>query len=142
MALEDAKNPLKGVSGPGKYAKRVDRAPSEYYGQTSGDAAAASGAPLAKTPDTRPTTMTELRSATPAEPITPLFAQSQRPNEPVTNGIDMGAGMGADALALRQPDDMNFRANIESSKPVLRYIVDLPNTSPETREAIAKLLGS
>jgi hypothetical protein len=142
MALEDAKNPLKGVSGPGKYAKRVDRAPSEYYGQTSGDAAAASGAPLAKTPDTRPTTMTELRAASTNEPVTPLFSPSQRPNEPVTNGIDMGAGMGADALALQKPDDMNFRANIESSKPVLRYIVDLPNTSPETREAIARLLGS
>jgi hypothetical protein len=141
MALEDAKNPLKGVSGPGKYAKRVDRAPSEYYGQTSGDAAAATGAPLAKTPDVRPTTMTDIKAAGGA-PVTPLFSPSQRPNEPVTNGVDVGAGMGADALALQKPDDMNFRANIESSKPVLRYIVDLPNTSPETREAIAKLLGS
>ena len=141
MALEDAKNPLKGVSGPGKYAKRVDRAPSEYYGQTSGDAAAATGAPLAKTPDVRPTTMTDIKAAGGA-PVTPLFSPSQRPNEPVTNGVDVGAGMGSDALALRQPDDMNFRANIESSKPVLRYIVDLPNTSPETREAIARLLGS
>ena len=141
MAAEDAKNPLKGVSGPGKYAKRVDRAPSEYYGQTSGDAAAATGAPLAKTPDVRPTTMTDIKAAGGA-PVTPLFSPSQRPNEPVTNGVDVGAGMGSDALALRQPDDMNFRANIESSKPVLRYIVDLPNTSPETREAIARLLGS
>jgi hypothetical protein len=141
MAAEDAKNPLKGVSGPGKYAKRVDRAPSEYYGQTSGDAAAATGAPLAKTPDVRPTTMTDIKAAGGA-PVTPLFSPSQRPNEPVTNGVDVGAGMGSDALALRQPDDMNFRANIESSKPVLRYIVDLPSTSPETREAIAKLLGS
>ena len=141
MALEDAKNPLKGVSGPGKYAKRVDRAPSEYYGQTSGDAAAATGAPLAKTPDVRPTTMTDIKAAGGA-PVTPLFSPSQRPNEPVTNGVDVGAGMGSDALALQKPDDMNFRANIESSKPVLRYIVDLPNTSPETREAIARLLGS
>jgi hypothetical protein len=138
MALEDAKNPLKGVSGPGKYAKRVDRAPSEYYGQTSGDAAAATGAPLAKTPDVRPTTMTDIKAAGSA-PVTPLFSPSQRPNEPVTNGVDVGAGMGADALALRQPDDTNFRANIQSSKPVLRYIADLPNTSPETRAAIRQL---
>jgi len=47
--------------------------------------------------------------------------------------------MGSEALALRQPDDTNFRANIQSSKPVLRYIADLPNTSPETRAAIRQL---
>lgn len=139
MALEDAKNPLKGVSGPGKYAKRVDRAPSEYYGQTSGDAAAASGAPLAKTPDTRPTTMTELRSATPATPVTPLYAPTQEPGVPVTNGVDVGPGMGSEALALRQPDDTNFRANIQAYKPVLAYVADLPNTSPETKKIIRQL---
>ena len=139
MALEDAKNPLKGVSGPGKYAKRVDRAPSEYYGQTSGDTAAASGAPLAKTPDVRPTTMTELRSSASSAPITPLYAPTQEPNVPVTNGVDVGAGMGSEALALRQPDDTNFRANIQAYKPVLAYVADLPNTSPETKKIIRQL---
>ena len=139
MALEDAKNPLKGVSGPGKYAKRTDRAPSEYYGQTSGDAEIASGAPLAKTPDTRPTTMTELRSATPATPVTPLYAPTQEPDVPVTNGVDVGAGMGSEALALRKPDDTNFRANIQAYKPVLAYVADLPSTSPETRTIIRQL---
>jgi hypothetical protein len=51
----------------------------------------------------------------------------------------MGAGAGSDALALRQPDDTNFRAAIQSYKPVLAYVADLPNTSPETRAAIRQL---
>jgi hypothetical protein len=72
-------------------------------------------------------------------PVTPLFAPSQRPEEPITNGIDMGAGAGSEALAMRQPDDTNFRASIKSYMPVLAYVSDLPNTSPETRKAIRQL---
>jgi hypothetical protein len=72
-------------------------------------------------------------------PVTPLFAPSQRPEEPITNGIDMGDGAGSEALAMRQPDDTNFRASIASYMPVLAYISDLPNTSPETRKAIRQL---
>jgi hypothetical protein len=75
-------------------------------------------------------------------PVTPLFAPSQRPEEPITNGIDMGAGAGSEALAMRQPDDANFRSNITSYKPVLNYISDLPSTSPETRQAIRQLFDS
>ena len=52
MALEDA-NPIKGVSGPGKYAKRLDRIPANFYGDQSQIADIASGAPLAKTPDNK-----------------------------------------------------------------------------------------
>ena len=138
MALEDAKNPLKGVSGPGKYAKRVDRMPSQSYGDTTETAQIASGAPLAKTADVRPTTMTDIKASAGA-PVTPLFAQSQRPEEPVTNGVDVGAGMGSEALTLRQPDDTNFRASIQAYKPVLAYVADLPNTSPETKNIIRQL---
>jgi hypothetical protein len=35
-------------------------------------------------------------------PITPLFAPTQRPNEPVTAGIDMGPGAGSNALMMRK----------------------------------------
>jgi len=139
MALEDAKNPLKGVSGPGKYAKRTDRIPANSYGDQTEIAQIASGAPIAKTPDVRPTPASELAAARPQTPITPLFAPTQNPNEPVTNGVNMGAGAGSEALAMRKPDDTNFKASIASSKPVLNYIADLPNTSPETRAAIRQL---
>ena len=142
MALEDAVNPIKGVSGPGKYAKRLDRMPSNAYGETKDTAEIASGAPLARTPDVRPAPASQVKTAAQSAPITPMFAPTERPEEPVTQGINVGAGMGSEVLAMRQPDDTNFRANITSYKPVLNYISDLPNTSPETRQAIRQLFDS
>ena len=139
MALEDAKNPIKGVSGPGKYAKRLDRMPSNSYGDTTETAQIASGAPLAKTPDVRPTPASQIKQAAQAAQITPMFAPTERPQEPVTQGVDVGAGMGSEALAMRQPDDTNFRSAIQAAKPVLAFISDQPNTSPETRAAIRQL---
>jgi hypothetical protein len=139
MAAEDAVNPIKGVSGPGKYAKRIDRMPSDSYGDTTETAQLASGAPLARTPDVRPAPASQVRAAAQSAPITPLFAPTERPNEPATTGIDVGAGMGSEALAMRQPDDTNFRSAIQAAKPVLAFISDQPNTSPETRAAIRQL---
>lgn len=135
MALEEAKNPVKGVSGPGKYAKRTDRIPANSYGDQTEMAQIASGAPIAKAPELRPSQA----PAVPAQPLTPMFAPSERPGEPVTHGIDMGAGAGSEALMMRQPDDMAFKASIRDALPVLGYIADLPNTSPETRAAIKQL---
>jgi hypothetical protein len=106
MALEDAKNPIKGVSGPGKYAKRLDRIPANQYGDQTQIADIASGAPLAKTPDTRGMPMSQIEAAAanaPAQqPVTPLFAPTQRPNEPVTHGVDIGPGAGSNALNMQK----------------------------------------
>lgn len=86
-----ADNPLAGVSGPGKFAKRTDL-PSSYYGEGVETAAIQSGAPLASTPSVR---------ASQAPAVTPLFAPTQRPDEPITTGIDRGAGPGANVLAMQ-----------------------------------------
>ena len=106
MALEDAKNPLKGVSGPGKYAKRVDRMPSNFYGDTTETAADAAGAPLAKTPHVKGMPMGQVEAAAanaaPQTPVTPLFAPTQRGDEPITSGIDMGPGAGSNALMMKK----------------------------------------
>ena len=139
MALEDAKNPVKGVSGPGKFAKRTDlQYQSNSYGDGVAYDAAKSGAPLATAPK-NPKLSQAPQVPTPQAPVTGLFEPTQRPNEPVTHGVDVGPGAGSDALMMRQPDDTNFRAGIQSAKPVLAYIADLPNTSPETRAAIKQL---
>lgn len=120
-------NPKAGVSGPGKYAVRTDKLElgSTSYGEGKATQEIKSGAPLAKTP------------------VTSLYAPTERPNEPVTAGIDQGAGPGSDALMVNQPDDYtNFNANIESYFPVLSYVSSLENTSPETRRAIRQLRDS
>jgi hypothetical protein len=130
-------NPLAGVAGPGKYSVRTDNLDmgSTAYGEGVETAAIKAGAPLAKTGNVKGTPASAVREAA----ITPLYAPSQRPEEPVTTGIDMGTGAGSEALAMRQDDDTNFRAAIAAYKPVLNFISDQPNTSPETRAAIRQL---
>ena len=95
-----ARGPMAGVSGPGKFSKRTDGLsfqPQEY-GEGVQQAAIKSGAPLASTPDVRGATNTEIRQAVAQEPVTPLFAPSQRPDEPITAGIAMGAGPGPEVM--------------------------------------------
>lgn len=95
-------NPLAGASGPGKYAVRTDRLDmgSTSYGEGVETAAIKSGAPLAKTPDTRPTPASVVREAAVAEEVVPLFAPTQRPDEPITAGIAMGGGVGPEGLMM------------------------------------------
>ena len=95
-------NPKAGVSGPGKYSVRTDslRMGSTSYGEGIDTAAIKSGAPLAKTPDQRPMPAAEVRDAAMQAPAIDLFAPTQKPNEPVTAGVDMGAGPGASALMM------------------------------------------
>jgi hypothetical protein len=97
-------NPLAGPAGPGKFSTRTDKLElgSTAYGEGVETQAIKSGAPLSKTPDTRPARAGDVRDAATQGPITELYAPSQRPNEPITSGIDMGAGPGANALMMQK----------------------------------------
>jgi len=88
-------NPLAGPAGPGKYSTRTDKLemPSQYYGEGVETAAIQSGAPLAATPNVRP------------QPVTELYAPTQRPEEPITSGIDMGEGPGSSALMMAKSSE-------------------------------------
>jgi hypothetical protein len=99
-------NPKAGVSGPGKYSVRTDslRMGSTSYGEGIDTAAIKSGAPLASTPDQRPMPAAEVRDAAMA-PVTELYAPSSRPNEPITTGIDLGAGAGSRALMMAKSSE-------------------------------------
>lgn len=142
-----ARGPLAGAAGPGKFSKRTDGLSfqSTEYGSGVANAATKAGAPLARTPDVRPTSRSEMGMApSQMEPVTPLYAPSQRPDEPITSGIPIGEGPGPEILGTKpqQPmeeDDINFRSSIREYMPVLAYIAGLPNTSPETRKAIRQL---
>ena len=143
MALEDAKNPMQGVSGPGDKSKRTDlQYQPDQYGAGVAMDAVKSGATLASSPDVRGATNTAVRqaalSSTPKS-TTQLYAPTERPNEPVTNGINIGPGAGAEALNLPTQDNTNFNAAVKAYMPVLSFIADQPNTSPETRQVIRQL---
>ncbi len=96
-----ARGPLAGAAGPGPYSKRTDGLSfqSPEYGAGVENAAIKAGAPLAKTPDVRPTSLSDQGMApSQVERVTPLFAPSERPDEPITAGIAMGAGPGPEVL--------------------------------------------
>jgi hypothetical protein len=133
-------NPLAGPAGPGKFSTRTDnlQMPSQFYGEGVETAAIKSGAKLASTPDVKGTPASAVREAA----LTPLYSPTQRPDTPIQEGINMGPGAGSEALAMRQEDDTNFRTAISEYRPVLNFISDQPNTSPETRAAIKKLFDS
>jgi hypothetical protein len=94
-------NPLAGVAGPGKYSVRTDNLDmgSTAYGEGVETAAIKSGAPLAKTGEVRGMPAAEVRAAA-EETITPLFAPTQRPEEEITAGVDIGPGVGSSALMM------------------------------------------
>jgi len=94
-------NPLAGAAGPGPFATRTDNLTfkSDTYGAGVENAKNKAGAPLAKTPDVRPTSLSEQGMApSQVERITPLFAPSQRLDEPITAGIAMGPGPGPEIM--------------------------------------------
>jgi hypothetical protein len=97
-------NPLVGPSGPGAFSKRTDVGTPEMklgsiaYGEGKDTAAIKAGAPLATTGNVTPSQAPNISVQQPD--VTPLFAPSQRPNEPVTAGVDIGAGAGSAALIM------------------------------------------
>lgn len=101
-----ADNPIAGVSGPGSYSKRTDVGTPEMklgsiaYGEGIETQAIKSGAPLAKSKDIRPAPASEVRNA--AQSTVGLFDATQRPDEPITAGIDRGEGPGSSILGMNK----------------------------------------
>jgi hypothetical protein len=99
-------NPLAGPAGPGKFSTRTDNLQmgSIAYGEGVETQAIKSGAPLANTPDAVSEPTDTLRQA-PSGPITSLYAPTERPEEPITAGIDMGPGPGSSALMFNKTSE-------------------------------------
>ena len=97
-------NPLAGPAGPGKYSTRTDNLQmgSIAYGEGVETAAIKSGAPLAKTGDVKGMPSSEVRSAVGSTPSVGLYDESQNKSEPITAGIDTGAGPGSNALMMQK----------------------------------------
>ena len=139
-----ARGPMAGVSGPGKFSKRTDGLSFESteYGSGVENAANKAGAPLARTPDVRPTSRSEMGMApSQMEPVTPLYAPSGRPDEPITAGIAMGEGPGPEALGMNQPsvDTDADRQKLLSYLPALEAIAQSPSSSQSFRNYVRLL---
>jgi hypothetical protein len=94
-------NPIRGVSGPGKFSVRTDLPASQNYGDRKAMQEQIAGAPTARTEDVRglPTGQVQAAAqAAPQPPITELFAPTQRPGEPITSGVAVGPGPGPEVM--------------------------------------------
>jgi hypothetical protein len=113
-----ADNPIKGVSGPGKFSVRTDLPASQNYGDRKAMAEQIAGAPTARTPDVRglPTGQVQAAAqAAPQPPVTELYAPTQRPNEPVTSGVAVGPGPG--------PEVMGYNGQSEKLSDILSQML-------------------
>jgi hypothetical protein len=95
-----ARGPLAGAAGPGKFSKRTDL-PSQYYGEGLETANLKSQQKLSKTRGVADDVGGRPVGPPAVAPVTELFAPSQRPEEPITAGIDSGAGPGSNALMMQ-----------------------------------------
>ena len=111
-------NPIRGVSGPGKFSVRTDLPASENYGDRKAMQEVIAGAPTARTPDVRglPTGQVQAAAqAAPQAPITELYAPTQRPNEPITSGVAVGPGPG--------PEVMGYNGQSEKLSDILSQML-------------------
>jgi hypothetical protein len=134
---------MAGVSGPGKFSKRTDGLSfqSTEYGSGVENTANKAGAPLAKTADVRPTSRSEMGMApSQTRAVTPLFAPSERPDEPVTAGIAMGEGPGPEVLGINNNlDTQEDKDRMLSYLPALEVVAASPNSSQAFRNYVRQL---
>jgi hypothetical protein len=105
------------ASGPGALSQRTDGGPAQGakymsgmpYGQNTMDQQTA--APMSG--GTPAPTMPAM------EMPTPLMAPSTRPNEPITSGINLGAGVGSEAMRLpnTEPSILEILKTIAANDP-------------------------
>ena len=105
-----AENPLVGVSGPSTFSKRTDVGTPEMklgsiaYGEGKETQEILSAEPLSKTPSVTPSQAPTV-SARATTPSAGLFDETALPNEPITAGIDRGAGPGSSALMMAKSSE-------------------------------------
>lgn len=124
------------VSGPGALSRRTDgtqpqmKIPDAQYGEQQDFQAIQAGAPMA---------------GTPSPPATPFGAPTERPDEPVTSGIDLGAGVGSDALGMVDPQAIQEKADTDqlySYLPVLEFLANRPGSSQSLKNVVRSLKAS
>ena len=113
-----ADNPIRGVSGPGKFSVRTDLPASQNYGDRKAMAEQIAGAPTARTEDVRGLPTGQVQAAAQAAqqpPVTELYAPTQRPNEPITSGVAVGPGPG--------PEVMGYNGQSEKLSDILSQML-------------------
>jgi hypothetical protein len=125
-------NPLGGNGQSGNGTQAATYIPGMGYGQGKAMMEQQQGAPMAgptRTPSAPIPSMPDAR---------PLTAPSDFPNEPITSGVDMGAGPGSEALMMPQdntPNDPDLEM-IRDYFPVIELWAQQIDTSQGTKDYV------
>lgn len=126
-----------GVSGPGPMSKRTDlprqgakQLPNAAYGEQAEFQAIQGGAPMAA-------------AGNPMGDVVPLSAETRRPMEPVTAGVNAGPGPGREILSLPNYDQTQLEDLSMLSKymPLMASFAE-SDQSTGTMKAFVKYLRS
>lgn len=114
------------VSGPGALSQRTDgqgirRLPDAAYGESKEFEEIQAGAPVAK------------QTSIDTSGIVPMGAPTQYPEQPVTSGVNAGAGDGAPDL------DEEDLLRLGSYLPVLKFAASQPQATNATRQYVRQL---
>ena len=132
--MAEPMNPLAGKAGPGKFSVREDLPPSTQYGERKQMQEILQGAPTATTGAAAEPVRRQMA------PVTPLFSPTQRPEEPITAGVDFGPGVGSSALTMNQMGDTTEdRERLISYLPALEVAAQSPTSSQAFRNYVRTL---
>jgi len=143
-------------SGPGALSQRTDGGPASKqamryvsgmpnYGDGTDMMQIQSGAPMAATPSPTPVSPSQMAQAAQqqqqpqqlqGQPVTPLTAPTQRPNEPVTQGAALGPGAGPSILGIQPGQAIQSGT---SAKQTIQALAMHPDASPELQSLAAAL---
>jgi hypothetical protein len=95
-------NPLAGPSGPGDKATRTDQLKigSAFYADDTAEINTA--APKSKTPGSADNLGGRPKENIMQVPVTKLYDESQKPNQNVLAGVDIGGDVGSSALMMKK----------------------------------------
>lgn len=138
------------VSGPGNLSKRTDGGPAKQSIQSLPDAGYGEQAQFRSDQQGAPITKVEPPSggapgAAPSGPLPPpLDAPTTRSGEPVTAGVDAGAGPGSDSLGLFDPSNMAAEdvRYMLAYLPTFQYMVDSDPRANTSTRALVRYLRS
>lgn len=132
------------ASGPGALSKRTDTQPSRpmpdaQYGEQQTFQDDQGGAPMAGN-----SLMPSMGGGAPRPPVdvVPFGAGTNRPDEPITAGIDMGAGPGSASLGMLDEQALQQRADTDKLVrylPVLEFLANRPGASASLRGIVRNL---
>jgi hypothetical protein len=134
------------VSGPGALSRRTDggpqairELPNAKYGEGATYRAAEQAAPMSggmSMPSAPPPNLSPDLSG-----LTPMGAPSERPDEPITAGMPMGAGAGSTGPSLVAGMSPEQAERLRSYLPVLVLLASQDDVDPSTKSFVRRLRG-